>query len=540
MLLGWRVRWKNSFRDFSGVVVGQNQDVCDVFELYEEELFTLPTRTVTQVTPALLQYAAHRRSKLLKVVTDSYTIFDMHDTVIEELRALTGDKIFAKAKQEAINAEVVLKAAAQRDAISDENDVKQPKKSGLSVDEPKGCKDGASEVVLKSSAVAGHESSSEEEDSSDSDSDAVEEEEEEENDSDEDEEDSSDESSSSGDSSESSGDSTSSSDDSDAEENKVDIKVHVLPSNDIRGFSIYLTDVGLRTIQKALKKDYGSIGSIFFRDSDGDAVVIKSANDLKYASNSSKSQLGADSSMRSAVLKLKLFAETEATDSKSSLHATTESAGHGVNSHCSTVPFAPASQVHFAGQGKENVATGTTESTTRGKGVAFGSSTPLAPSVPNPGDTSTTAALNYEVVWKKGELLGSGSFGKVYSGMNLGSGERLAVKEVALRRGKKHRQQAQALQLEVKILSSLDHPNIIKYLGTEYTKQTLRIFLELANDGTIKDALNEFGKVFLMAQSYRIHFLSCLLPLRALTYFQTLIFDEYRCVPRVPCAALHF
>jgi hypothetical protein len=39
----------------------------------------------------------------------------------------------------------------------------------------------------------------------------------------------------------------------------------------------------------------------------------------------------------------------------------------------------------------------------------------------------------------------------------------------------------------------LDHPNIVKYLGTECTDGTLRIFLELATDGTIKDALNEFG-----------------------------------------------
>ena len=478
--------------------MGQSQDVCDVFEFYEEELFTLQTRTVTQVTPDLLQYATHRRSKLLKIVSDSYTILQIHDTVIEELTALTGDKTFAKAKQEAINTEVALKATAQRDAIGDQSDVKQLK--GLSADESKGSKEGSSEAVSKPSKGEVVESSSDE-DSSDSESDAAEaEEEEEEDDSDEDEEDSSDDSDDSGDSSSSSSseDSTSSSDDSDAEQNKVDIKVHVLPSNDIRGFSVHLTDAGLRSIQKALKKDYGSIGSIFFRDSDGDAVVIKSANDLKYASNSSKSQLSAESSIRNTVLKLKLFAET--TDSKSSHHATTESTGHGVNSHCSTEPFAPASQVHFAGHGKQDVPTGTEESTGKARGVAFGSSTPLAqPSVynaPTQTGSSNDAALNYEVVWKKGELLGSGSFGKVYSGMNLGSGERLAVKEVALRRGKKHRQQAQALQLEVKILSSLDHPNIIKYLGTEYTKQTLRIFLELANDGTIKDALNEFGEFF--------------------------------------------
>jgi isocitrate dehydrogenase kinase/phosphatase len=76
----------------------------------------------------------------------------------------------------------------------------------------------------------------------------------------------------------------------------------------------------------------------------------------------------------------------------------------------------------------------------------------------------------------------------------LSTGERIAVKEVTLRRSKKHRQQAQALQQEVKILSSLDHRNIIKYIGAECTKNTLRIFLELATDGTLKDAINEFGK----------------------------------------------
>lgn len=33
--------------------------------------------------------------------------------------------------------------------------------------------------------------------------------------------------------------------------------------------------------------------------------------------------------------------------------------------------------------------------------------------------------------WRKGELIGSGAFGRVYMGMNLDSGELLAVKEVS-------------------------------------------------------------------------------------------------------------
>lgn len=35
-----------------------------------------------------------------------------------------------------------------------------------------------------------------------------------------------------------------------------------------------------------------------------------------------------------------------------------------------------------------------------------------------------------QIRWRKGELVGCGAFGRVYMGMNLGSGELLAVKQV--------------------------------------------------------------------------------------------------------------
>jgi mitogen-activated protein kinase kinase kinase len=34
---------------------------------------------------------------------------------------------------------------------------------------------------------------------------------------------------------------------------------------------------------------------------------------------------------------------------------------------------------------------------------------------------------------------------------------------------------------------------MLRYYGTEYTDRQIRIFLELAPEGTVKDALNEFG-----------------------------------------------
>ena len=67
-----------------------------------------------------------------------------------------------------------------------------------------------------------------------------------------------------------------------------------------------------------------------------------------------------------------------------------------------------------------------------------------------------------ELMWQRGEVLGSGSFGQVFSGIDLVSGRRLAVKEVHLGGSKKEKEQAFALQQEVRILCKLKHPNIIR------------------------------------------------------------------------------
>jgi hypothetical protein len=70
-----------------------------------------------------------------------------------------------------------------------------------------------------------------------------------------------------------------------------------------------------------------------------------------------------------------------------------------------------------------------------------------------------------EFIWQKGDLIGSGSFGQVYSAIHLATGNQIAVKEVYLSNSKGHREQAEALKTEIKVLSSLDHPHIIKYYG---------------------------------------------------------------------------
>ncbi|KAK1308983.1 Mitogen-activated protein kinase kinase kinase 1 [Acorus calamus] len=69
--------------------------------------------------------------------------------------------------------------------------------------------------------------------------------------------------------------------------------------------------------------------------------------------------------------------------------------------------------------------------------------------------------------WKKGTLLGSGSFGTVYDAIN-GDGFFFAVKEVSLLdQGNNAKQSIDQLEQEIALLSQFEHENIVQYLGTE-------------------------------------------------------------------------
>jgi len=99
--------------------------------------------------------------------------------------------------------------------------------------------------------------------------------------------------------------------------------------------------------------------------------------------------------------------------------------------------------------------------------------------------------------WKKGELIGSGAYGRVYMGMNLDSGQLLAVKQVLIAANNGSKEKAQAhireLEEEVKLLRNLSHPNIVRYLGTAREEEALNILLEFVPGGSISSLLGKFG-----------------------------------------------
>ncbi|KAL2922541.1 Mitogen-activated protein kinase kinase kinase NPK1 [Bienertia sinuspersici] len=115
---------------------------------------------------------------------------------------------------------------------------------------------------------------------------------------------------------------------------------------------------------------------------------------------------------------------------------------------------------------------------------------------PNPNrkdDDSEAPAIR----WRKGELIGCGAFGRVYMGMNLDSGELLAVKQVLIASSGASREKTQAhireLEEEVKLLKNLSHTNIVRYLGTAREDEALNILLEFVPGGSISSLLGKFG-----------------------------------------------
>ncbi|XP_021283256.1 mitogen-activated protein kinase kinase kinase YODA-like isoform X2 [Herrania umbratica] len=98
--------------------------------------------------------------------------------------------------------------------------------------------------------------------------------------------------------------------------------------------------------------------------------------------------------------------------------------------------------------------------------------------------------------WKKGKLLGRGTFGHVYVGFNSESGEMCAMKEVTLfSDDAKSKESTKQLMQEIALLSRLWHPNIVQYYGSEKVDDRLYIYLEYVSGGSIYKLLQEYGQL---------------------------------------------
>jgi mitogen-activated protein kinase kinase kinase 1 len=93
--------------------------------------------------------------------------------------------------------------------------------------------------------------------------------------------------------------------------------------------------------------------------------------------------------------------------------------------------------------------------------------------------------------WRKGQLLGSGSFGTVYEGLG-DNGCFFAVKEVSLSEQGKRDECIMQLEQEINLLSKFQHKNIVQYLGTQTEMDKLYIFLEFVSQGSLASVYKRY------------------------------------------------
>ncbi|RDX87291.1 Mitogen-activated protein kinase kinase kinase 3, partial [Mucuna pruriens] len=96
--------------------------------------------------------------------------------------------------------------------------------------------------------------------------------------------------------------------------------------------------------------------------------------------------------------------------------------------------------------------------------------------------------------WKKGKLLGRGTFGHVYLGFNSDSGQLCAIKEVrVVCDDQTSKECLKQLNQEINLLSHLLYPNIVQYYGSDLGEETLSVYLEYVSGGSIHKLLQEYG-----------------------------------------------
>ncbi|EMS53438.1 Mitogen-activated protein kinase kinase kinase 2 [Triticum urartu] len=163
---------------------------------------------------------------------------------------------------------------------------------------------------------------------------------------------------------------------------------------------------------------------------------------------------------------------------------------------------------------------------------------PPSPTACSPLPTSPTACSQSQSRWKKGKLLGSGTFGQVYLGFNSENGQFCAIKEVQVISDDPHsKERLKQLNQEIDMLKKASHPNVVQYYDSDMsysnnyllfgsiqifdgmgsisgvgviagfvvleakldtpskfkTDETLSIYLEFVSGGSIHKLLREYG-----------------------------------------------
>lgn len=93
-------------------------------------------------------------------------------------------------------------------------------------------------------------------------------------------------------------------------------------------------------------------------------------------------------------------------------------------------------------------------------------------------------------LYEKLECIGRGSFGEVYKGRELATGQIVALKLVDL---EKADDEIEVIQREIKVMSQISNPHVVKYHSSLMKGSTLWIVMEFMSGGSLKELIDTVG-----------------------------------------------
>ncbi|XP_015258007.1 PREDICTED: mitogen-activated protein kinase kinase kinase 4 isoform X2 [Cyprinodon variegatus] len=87
--------------------------------------------------------------------------------------------------------------------------------------------------------------------------------------------------------------------------------------------------------------------------------------------------------------------------------------------------------------------------------------------------------------WQRGNKIGEGQYGKVYTCINVDTGELMAMKEIRFQPND-HKTIKETAD-ELKIFEGIKHPNLVRYFGVELHREEMYIFMEYCDEGTLEE-----------------------------------------------------
>jgi mitogen-activated protein kinase kinase kinase len=115
-----------------------------------------------------------------------------------------------------------------------------------------------------------------------------------------------------------------------------------------------------------------------------------------------------------------------------------------------------------------------------------------------PKEDAPKRAATFKIL--RGQLIGKGTYGRVYLGMNATTGDFLAVKQVEVNQKSagqdkdRIKEMVAALDIEIDTMKDLEHPNIVQYLGCDRREFSISIYLEYISGGSVGSCLRKHGK----------------------------------------------